>query len=892
MSWEAFVPAGVAAAAAAASPAPPGRSEAAPETLSSPMPWMLHVPATVQELAERVGPPPVGTAPIWQLAASSGTLHDPPEKKRKINPDALLANDRWRRKCTRESIVFDMGNGCHCGCVYTLTMQSVLEMREQHMREDQAERRNWTRTFIADNPDPSSQLGVAFHTQEDINQRLCVTGFDVYHGWAKSWTYKHVRNHRAGVTQDDPNWGGARSAAAVLPIGDSLADEDSNQFMSALGWLKGLREDTEIMPNTRERQLDYIEIGELYKEYVQDQKDAGSTDDCISSARLWRRVWLEHFSDLVVREHKAVSGKNRKRGELRRLMRRNVTKNATDRNYLKNVRSEYRQGDRRERGFYWEARLLPGKFPEMYLTSISDGATQADYVLPRMIDLDLNRKCIQMKLVATIYHGHCIVFHVVHPHVPDDSNLVCHCIDTSLEVLVDERKKKDLPDFLPANCRFQLDGVSTNWGLTVFAHLKHLQTELVIGDDVDVCRNEVGSTHEDVDGLFGNCKTEIRKLDVLTPADLDAAIKRAFKDHALPVHILHVDATLDYKSFYQPHINIDLHGFGYSDVQQGYHWLKLSSSMFPEHGAAFKRWQSETKVDVAISRDDLPAMLRPLPTARFLPTLMMVSEPFRPAQLLVTRPTGKPDVAPLIDFDWGQVDRDLSRMVANHSVNEGVKAQLSQWISERPKTMAEASALSSLPRHDARPLRPAFGGMTGGHAVIGRTAAMRAAVRVEGQNRIVNNRVEANALAAENAVNRAARDEVTFLELEAGSFALVQMKYDDPDAGGCQIPLILVELPSVLPAGDSSQASFKVEVKWWEPKPNAAHPQKGTYCGSWRKWMEGRSQASSEIGRDEIAVVGVKFTRVLELAGGLRKFNAATLTKIDGTANSLYADFT
>ena len=195
-------------------------------------------------------------------------------------------------------------------------------------------------------------------------------------------------------------------------------------------------------------------------------------------------------------------------------------------------------------------------------------------------------------------------------------------------------------------------------------------------------------------------------------------------------------------------------------MQQGYHWLKLSSSMFPEHGAAFKRWQSETKVDVAISRDDLPAMLRPLPTARFLPTLMMVPEPFRPAQLLVTRPTGKPDVAPLIDFDWGQVDRDLSRMVANHSVNEGAKAQLSQWISERPKTMAEASALPSLPRHDARPLRPAFGGMTGGHAVIGRTAAMRAAVRVEGQNRIVNSRVEANALAAENAVNRAARDEV------------------------------------------------------------------------------------------------------------------------------------
>ena len=141
-------------------------------------------------------------------------------------------------------------------------------------------------------------------------------------------------------------------------------------------------------------------------------------------------------------------------------------------------------------------------------------------------------------------------------------------------------------------------------------------------------------------------------------------------------------------------------------------------------------------------------------------------------------------------------------------------------------------------------------------------------------------------------MDRAAGDDVTFLELEAGSFALAQMKYDDPGAGGCQIPLILVELPSVLPAGDSSQASFKVEVKWWEPKPSAAHSQKGTYYGSWRKWMEGRSPASSEIGRNEIAVVCVKFTRILELAGGFRNFNAATLTKIERTANSLYADFT
>ena len=54
MSWEAFVSAGVAAAAAAASPVPPRPSEEAPETLSSPMPRMLHVPETVQELGRGI----------------------------------------------------------------------------------------------------------------------------------------------------------------------------------------------------------------------------------------------------------------------------------------------------------------------------------------------------------------------------------------------------------------------------------------------------------------------------------------------------------------------------------------------------------------------------------------------------------------------------------------------------------------------------------------------------------------------------------------------------------------------------------------------------------------------------------------------------------------------
>ena len=59
-------------------------------------------------------------------------------------------------------------------------------------------------------------------------------------------------------------------------------DDDTPQFMSAFGWLGDLREETEVMPNTRERQLDWIEAGELLKKYQEDQEEAGSTNGSIA----------------------------------------------------------------------------------------------------------------------------------------------------------------------------------------------------------------------------------------------------------------------------------------------------------------------------------------------------------------------------------------------------------------------------------------------------------------------------------------------------------------------------------------------------------------------------------------------------------------------------------
>ena len=58
------------------------------------------------------------------------------------------------------------------------------------------------------------------------------------------------------------------------------------------------------------------------------------------------------------------------------LLRRTVTKNATARAHIKELRQQYRASLRRERSEYWGARLNPGKYPEEWMTNISDGATQ------------------------------------------------------------------------------------------------------------------------------------------------------------------------------------------------------------------------------------------------------------------------------------------------------------------------------------------------------------------------------------------------------------------------------------------------------------------------------------------------------------------------------------
>ena len=84
----------------------------------------------------------------------------------------------------------------------------------------------------------------------------------------------------------------------------------------------------------------------------------------------------------------------------------------------------------------------------------------------------------------------------------------------------------------------------------------------VCDDDADVVRNKVSSTHEDTDAIFGVAKEHLQYKDCITPAMLKSELRKAFEMYTLPVVILDVDAVFDYKSFYEPHIDDQLAGYG------------------------------------------------------------------------------------------------------------------------------------------------------------------------------------------------------------------------------------------------------------------------------------------------------------------------------------------
>ena len=475
-------------------------------------------------------PPDLGEPEAPEAVVMERVAGAPPPKKVQ-RPGTF--GERWRDRTSRSAVADDLATGC-CPkkCSDRLTVDQVLSEREEQKKHGSESRRLTLRTYLEDNKLPSSRLGYNLHSADGHVDELCPAAFDLLRGYGKGYTYAYIRGGKDGVGQDDKSLGGQRFRG--VSVEDSF-DLDSNMSMGLRGWWSDLRTDTEIMPNTSVRELDYIEESDLYKEYRADMRESGCAPELIGSMTYWRTIWHGEFGDVKIRKHKRVSGKDRKRAFLRYLLRRKVTRNKSDRDLYKTLRGIYRDSCRRERTFYWVARLKPAQYPNLYMTQISDGATQADYVLPRIISTELKRQCVKLKLVGNLVHGHAIIFHLVCPHISDNSNLVNHCSDTTREETAKVRTGKGQAAHCPPNWRLQVDGVNTQWGSTTFAHHSHLHEQRALGATTDIIRNKVGDTHEEVDGLFGMLKVNMKNKDIITPSDLEAAIRDTFKNHPLPV---------------------------------------------------------------------------------------------------------------------------------------------------------------------------------------------------------------------------------------------------------------------------------------------------------------------------------------------------------------------
>ena len=181
--------------------------------------------------------------------------------------------------------------------------------------------------------------------------------------------------------------------------------------------------------------------------------------------------------------------------------------------------------------------------------------------------------------------------------------------------------------------------------------------------------------------------------------------------------ILYVDATFYYKLYYAPHINKKLGGHEYSSEEVGYHWLQHDESLqHSDTDIAFKKYQSDTFVDLALQRKDVPAAKRPSPTTAFVPHPLFIENGWEKVTILLSTPTGRPDTAPLNEaFDCDKLTSDIEETLSALGKEYASRmAEWREWIDARPKTEAGLSSNASLPSWGDWPHRPVGGASTVG----------------------------------------------------------------------------------------------------------------------------------------------------------------------------------
>jgi len=114
------------------------------------------------------------------------------------------------------------------------------------------------------------------------------------------------------------------------------------------------------------------------------------------------------------------------------------------------------------------------------------------YLTPHVKGVDLGDAAFKIKLVGSLSHGNQLTLHLVPPWIHDDANLsTTLLLDATKRSLDARHAKHDTPKHAPRSVRWQLDGVSSNWGKVTFALAADMAGRGIF-ENLDIVRNPVG----------------------------------------------------------------------------------------------------------------------------------------------------------------------------------------------------------------------------------------------------------------------------------------------------------------------------------------------------------------------------------------------------------------
>ena len=111
--------------------------------------------------------------------------------------------------------------------------------------------------------------------------------------------------------------------------------------------------------------------------------------------------------------------------------------------------------------------------------------------------------------------------------------------------------------------------------------------------------------------------------------------------------------------------------------------------LVPAHRAvvsAFKKYQSDDYLTIAINRSDLPPDQRPALSEPFFPCVHIIQNSPIEAAILKTVPTGMPTAAARSDFDYAAVLADALHVLGDNEDNLSARAWWGEWVEQCPNS--------------------------------------------------------------------------------------------------------------------------------------------------------------------------------------------------------------